>query len=71
MFRPAVAIIRSLSFDTLQIILYNCVVACVMRRSQHQGPLFEYSTVYIYIYTHTYIYIYMYIECVGKLLHNT
>jgi len=26
MFRPVVAIIRSLSFDTLKIILYNCVV---------------------------------------------
>jgi len=32
MFRPVVAIIRSLSFDTLKIILYNCVAACLMRR---------------------------------------
>ena len=40
MFRPVVAIIRSLSFDTLKSTLYNCVLACVMRRSQHEG-LFE------------------------------
>ena len=37
MFQPVVAIIRSLSFDTLKNTLYNCVVACLMRRSQHQG----------------------------------
>jgi len=27
MFRPVVAIIRSLSFDSLKIVLYNCVAA--------------------------------------------
>jgi len=42
MFRPVVAIIRSLSFDTLNSTLYNCVLACLMRRSQHQG-LFEFD----------------------------
>ena len=34
MFRPVMAIIRSLSFDSLKIVLYNCVAACLMRRSQ-------------------------------------
>jgi len=38
MFRPVVAIIRSLSFDSLKIVLYSCVAACLMRRSQHQNP---------------------------------
>ena len=33
MFRSVVAIIRSLSFDILKIILYNCAAACLMRRS--------------------------------------
>ena len=42
MFRPVVAIIRSWSFDTLKSTLYNCVVACLIRRSQHQG-LFEFD----------------------------
>jgi len=35
MFRPVVVIIRSLLFDTLKIILYNCVAVCLMR-SAHQ-----------------------------------
>jgi len=43
MFRPVVAIIRSLSFDSLKIVLYNCVAASLMWRSQHQRPLFEYD----------------------------
>jgi len=38
MFRPVVAIIRSLSFDTFNSTLYNCVVACLMWRSWHQAP---------------------------------
>jgi len=42
MYRPVVAIISSLSFDTLKSTLYNCVLACLMRRSQHQG-LFEFD----------------------------
>ena len=33
MFRPVVAIIRSLSFDIVKIILYNCAAVCLMRRS--------------------------------------
>ena len=38
MFRLVVAIIRSLSFDTLKIIyIRNCVAACLMTRSLHQG----------------------------------
>ena len=41
MFRPVVAIIRSLSFDTLKSTLYNCVAACLVR-SQHQN-LFEFD----------------------------
>jgi len=42
MFQPVVAIIRSLSFDILKSTLYNCVVACLLRRSEHQG-FFEYD----------------------------
>jgi len=37
MFRPVVAIIRSLSFDIFNIILHNCAAACLMWSSQHQG----------------------------------
>ena len=46
MFRPVVIIIRSLSFDTLKIILYNCVAAphnyinnlkCVQRQRPDNG----------------------------------
>jgi len=44
MFRPVVAIIRSLSFDTLKNILYICVAACLMWRSLHQGLDVEIST---------------------------
>jgi len=40
MFQPVVAIIRSLLFNTRKSTLYNCVLACLMKRSQHQG-LFE------------------------------
>ena len=40
MFWPVVAIIRSLSFDTLKSTLYNCVLAYLMRKSQHH-VLFE------------------------------
>jgi len=46
MLRPVVAIIRSLSFDTLKIILNNCVAACLMTRSLHQGLCL--SIVYLY-----------------------
>ena len=42
MFWPVVAIIRSLSFGKLKSTLYNCVLACLMRRSQHHG-LFEFD----------------------------
>ena len=42
MFRSVVTIIRSLSFDTLKSTLYNCVLACLMRRSQYED-LFEYD----------------------------
>ena len=57
MFRPVVAIIRSLSFDIFKIILYNCAAACLMWRSQHQDPcltsmlssiLFDFLCVYSY-----------------------
>ena len=34
MFRRVVAVIRSLSFDILKSILYNCAAACLMWRSQ-------------------------------------
>ena len=37
MFRPVVAIIMFLSFDTFKSTLYNCVLACLMIRSQHHG----------------------------------
>jgi len=40
MFRPVVAIIKSLSFDTLKGTSCNRVVACLMR-SQHQGLFVE------------------------------
>jgi len=40
MFRLVVANIRSLSLDTLKSTLYNCLLASLMRRSQHHG-LFE------------------------------
>ena len=53
MFRPVVTIIRSLSFDTLKSTLYNCVLACLRRRSQNQG-LFE-LYIYIYIFILAYI----------------
>jgi len=56
MFRPVVAIIRSLSFDSLKIILYNCVAAYLMRRSQHQGLCL--SIIYLY-------------RCVGGPLNDT
>ena len=46
MFRPVVAIIRSLSFDTLKSALYNCVFGCLMRRSQHHGLFL--SPIYLY-----------------------
>jgi len=55
MFRPVEAIIRSLSFGTLKSTLYSCVLACLMRRSQHQG-LFEFD-IYIYIYIQTGVYL--------------
>jgi len=47
MFQPVMAIIRSLSFDILKSTLHSCVVACLMRESQHQGLFFEYN---LYIY---------------------
>ena len=37
MFRPVAAIIMSLSFDTLKSTLCSCVLAFLMRRSQHHG----------------------------------
>jgi len=40
MFRPVVTIIRSLSFDTLNSTLFNCVAACLMTISLHQGLCF-------------------------------
>ena len=39
MFRPVVAINRSLSFDVRKSTLYNCVLACFMRRSQYKAFL--------------------------------
>ena len=35
MFRPVVAIIRSLSFDTLKIILYNKTYVCLFSVTLH------------------------------------
>jgi len=46
MFRPVLATIGSSLFDKLQIILCNCVAACVMRRSVHQGLCL--SIIYLY-----------------------
>jgi len=38
MFRPAVAIIRFFSLETVKIVLYNSRDGVLMRRSRHQTP---------------------------------
>ena len=48
MFRPVVAIIRSLSFDTLKSTLYNCVLTCLMTRSQHQDLIIKHANTQLY-----------------------
>lgn len=48
MFRPVVAIIRSLSFGTLGSDLYNCVLACFMKISQHQYLFIKQANTQLY-----------------------
>jgi len=38
MFRPAVAIIKYFTFETIKIVLYNSHDGVLMKKSQHQTP---------------------------------